>query len=100
MASITTHSPSKPQVGFGKLFWVGPLSIGVIVLADLLVRTVAIAFFGVPERFVYLQHPFSLAASPSSACWPPWSLPWLLALHVVPCASIVFWQASPCWCRF
>jgi hypothetical protein len=47
MASITTHSPSKPRVAFGKLLWVGPLSIGVAVLADLLVRTVAIAFFGV-----------------------------------------------------
>jgi hypothetical protein len=57
MASITTHSPSKSQVAFGKLFWVGPLSIGVTVLADLLVRTVATTFFGVPESFVYLQAP-------------------------------------------
>jgi hypothetical protein len=47
MAPITTHSPSKPRVAFGKLLWVGLLSIGVAVLADLLVRTVAIAFFGV-----------------------------------------------------
>jgi Family of unknown function (DUF6069) len=62
MASITTHSPSKPRVAFGKLLWVGLLSIGVTVLADLLVRTVAIAFFGVPERFVYLQAPLLIGS--------------------------------------
>ena len=62
MASFTTHSPSKLQVAFGKLFWVGLLSIGVTVLADLLVRTVATTFFGVPERFVYLQAPFLIGS--------------------------------------
>jgi hypothetical protein len=62
MASITTHSPSKPRVAFGKLLWVGLLSIGVTVLADLLVRTVAIAFFGVPERFVSLQAPLLIGS--------------------------------------
>lgn len=62
MASITTHSPSKPQVAFGKLFWVGPLSISVTVLADLLVRTVAVAFFGVPDSFVYLHAPFLIGS--------------------------------------
>jgi Family of unknown function (DUF6069) len=62
MAPITTHSPSKPRVAFGKLLWVGLLSIGVAVLADLLVRTVAIAFFGVPEGFVYLQAPFLIGS--------------------------------------
>ena len=62
MTSIPTHSPSKPQVAFGKLLWVGPLAIGVTVLADLLVRTVATAFFGVPERFVYLQAPFLIGS--------------------------------------
>jgi Family of unknown function (DUF6069) len=62
MAPITTHAPSKPRVAFGKLLWVGPLSIGVAVLADLLVRTVAIAFFGVPEGFVSLQAPFLIGS--------------------------------------
>jgi len=62
MAPITTHSPSKPRVAFGKLLLVGLLSIGVAVLADLLVRTVAIAFFGVPEGFVYLQAPFLIGS--------------------------------------
>ena len=64
MASITTHSPSKSKVAFGKLFWVGPLSIGVTVGADLLVRTFATTFFGVPERFVYLQAPFLMGQAP------------------------------------
>lgn len=62
MPSISTHSPSKSQVAFVKLFWVGPLSIGVTVLADLLVRTLATTFFGVPERFVYLQAPFLMGS--------------------------------------
>ncbi len=62
MASINTHPPSKPRVAFGKLLWVGLLSIGVAVLADLLVRTAAIAFFGVPEGFVYLQAPFLIGS--------------------------------------
>jgi Family of unknown function (DUF6069) len=62
MVSITTHSPSKPEVAFGKLFWIGPLSIGITILADLLVRTVAVAFFGVPESFVYLQPPFLIGS--------------------------------------
>jgi hypothetical protein len=62
MAPITTHSPSKPRVAFGKLLWVGLLSIGVAVLANLLVRTVAIAFFGIPEGFVYFQAPFLIGS--------------------------------------
>jgi Family of unknown function (DUF6069) len=62
MASITNHSPAKPQVAFGKLLWVGPLSISVTVLADLLVRTIATTFFGVSERFVYLQAPFLIGS--------------------------------------
>ena len=62
MASITTRSPSKSQVAFVELFWVGPLCIGVTVLADLLVRTLATTFFGVPQRFVYLQAPFLMGS--------------------------------------
>jgi hypothetical protein len=62
MASITTHAPERPQVAFGKLLWIGPLSIGVTVLADLLVRTIATAFFGVPERFVFLQAPLLIGS--------------------------------------
>lgn len=62
MASITTHSPAKPRVACGKLSWVGLLSIGAAVLVDLLVRAVAIAFFGVPNRFVYVQAPFLIGS--------------------------------------
>jgi hypothetical protein len=62
MASITTHAPAKPQVAFGKLFLIGLLSIGIAVLVNLLVRTVVIAFFGVPEGFVYLQVPFLIGS--------------------------------------
>jgi Family of unknown function (DUF6069) len=62
MSSLSTHSPSKQKVAFGKVLWIGPLSIGVTILADLLVRTIAVAFFGVPDSFVYLQAPFLIGS--------------------------------------
>ena len=62
MAPIPTHAPAKPRVAFDKLLWVGLLSIGVAVLADLFVRTIATTFFGVPEGFVYLQAPFLIGS--------------------------------------
>ncbi len=62
MESLTTRSTSQPGVALGKLFWVGPLAIGASILADLLVRTIAVAFFGVPDRFVYLQAPFIIGS--------------------------------------
>jgi hypothetical protein len=62
MASITTHAPAPSPIAFGKLFWVGPLSIGVTILADLLVRTIAVAFFGVSDGFIYLQAPILIGS--------------------------------------
>jgi hypothetical protein len=37
--------------------WVGPLTIVVAVLANLVVRTLAVSFFGVSASFPYLQAP-------------------------------------------
>ena len=62
MRPVSTHAPVPSQVAFGKLLWVGPLAIGVATLADLLVRTLAVAFFGVTESFIYLQAPFMMSS--------------------------------------
>ena|SRR5579859_4015746 len=63
MISPTTRPISRPGVAIRKLVWVGPLTIGVAILVNLLIRTVAVAFFGVPEEFMYLQAPFVIGST-------------------------------------
>ena len=46
-----------------KLVWVGPLTIIVAVLVNLAIRAVAVAFFGVPDGFAYLQAPFVIGST-------------------------------------
>src|SRR5690348_14818805 len=53
MASIQTCE----QVAIRKLVWVGPLLIVAAVMTNVLIRFVAVTFFGVPEAFEYLQIP-------------------------------------------
>ena len=57
MASMTTRPTSQESVSLRKLLWVGPLTIIVAALVNLLIRTSAVAFFGVPDGFTYLQAP-------------------------------------------
>jgi hypothetical protein len=40
-----------------KLAWVGPLTIVLVVLVNLIVRSFAVSFFGVSSSFPYLQAP-------------------------------------------
>src|SRR5215467_11118969 len=54
---ITTSTRSTPQerVAIRKLVWVGPLMIVLAVLVNLVVRLLAVSFFGVSSSFPYLQ---------------------------------------------
>ncbi|GHO79765.1 hypothetical protein KSD_75360 [Ktedonobacter sp. SOSP1-85] len=53
MASTISHK----QVAARKLLWVGPLTLIVAALVNSLIRTLAVAFLGVPESFASLQLP-------------------------------------------
>ncbi len=47
----------REHVALRKLIWVGPLTIFITIIADLLIRTIAVAFFGVAETFLDFQAP-------------------------------------------
>ena len=51
MASI----PLREHVALRKLIWVGPLTIVTTAIANLILRTIAVSVFGVPETFQSLQ---------------------------------------------
>lgn len=63
MLSTSTRSASKPGVALRKLVWVGPLTFIVAALVNLLIRISAVAFFGVPDGFTYLQAPFVIGST-------------------------------------
>jgi hypothetical protein len=63
MASTTTRRISGRGVALHKLVWVGPLTIGIAALVNLGIRTLAVAFFGVPAGFTYLQAPFVIGST-------------------------------------
>src|SRR6266849_5513574 len=63
MASTTTRPTSRKGFALRKLVWVGPLTIIVAVLVNLAIRTIAVAFFGVPDGFTYLQAPFVIGST-------------------------------------
>jgi hypothetical protein len=57
MISTSTRSTSQKRVAARKLVWVGPLTIVLAVLVNLVVRSFAVSFFGVSSSFPYLQAP-------------------------------------------
>ena len=63
MASTTTRPTSREGFALRKLVWVGPLTIVVAVLVNLMIRSIAVAFFGVPDGFTYLQAPFVIGST-------------------------------------
>ncbi len=63
MASTTTRPNSRQGVAMCKLVWVGPLTIVVAASVNLVIRTIAISFFGVPAGFTYLQAPFVIGST-------------------------------------
>jgi Family of unknown function (DUF6069) len=63
MASTFTRPPSQQGFAIRKLLWVGPLTIIVASLVNLVIRTIAVAFFGVPDSFTYLKAPFVIGST-------------------------------------
>jgi Family of unknown function (DUF6069) len=63
MASTTTRPISRLGIAMRKLVWVGPLTIVVAASVNLVIRTIAVAFFGVPAEFTYLQVPFVIGST-------------------------------------
>ena len=57
MVSTSTRLTYPERVGVHKLIWVGPLTIVVAVLVNLVVRLLAVSFFGIASSFLYLQAP-------------------------------------------
>ena len=63
MASTTIGPTSRKGFAPRRLVWVGPLTILVATLVNLVIRSTAVAFFGVPEGFTYLQAPFVIGST-------------------------------------
>jgi hypothetical protein len=51
MASTTARATSLESFALRKLVWVGPLTIVVAALVNLVIRSIAVSFFGVPDGF-------------------------------------------------
>ena len=63
MVSTSTRLTPRERVAARKLMWVGPLTIVVVALVNLVVRTLAVSFFGVASSFVYLQTPVVIGST-------------------------------------
>src|SRR5260221_9059636 len=63
MASTPLRPVSRQRFALRKLVWVGPLTIVVAALVNVVIRSVAVAFFGVPAGFTYLQAPVVIGST-------------------------------------
>ncbi|HEX6555315.1 MAG TPA: DUF6069 family protein [Ktedonobacteraceae bacterium] len=63
MVSTSSRPTPRKRLAIRKLVWVGPLTIVVVALVNLVVRTLAVSFFGVASSFVYLQVPFVIGST-------------------------------------
>lgn len=53
----------REQVALHKLIWVGPLTLVSTVIVNLILRSIAVSSFGVPETFQYLQAPYVIGST-------------------------------------
>ena len=53
----------REHVALRKLIWVGPLTIVSTLIVNLILRTIAVSSFGVPETFQYLQAPYIIGST-------------------------------------
>ncbi len=53
----------REHVALRKLIWVGPLTMVSTVIVNLIIRTIAVSIFGVPETFQYLQAPYVIGST-------------------------------------
>jgi hypothetical protein len=63
MASTTARATSLESFALRKLVWVGPLTAVVAAFVNLVIRSIAVSFFGVPDGFMYLQAPFIIGST-------------------------------------
>ena len=59
MASIL----HREHVALRKLIWVGPLTLVATVIVNLILRSIAVSLFGVPETFQYLQAQYIIGST-------------------------------------
>ncbi|HEX6555187.1 MAG TPA: DUF6069 family protein [Ktedonobacteraceae bacterium] len=59
MASTLLHE----HIVLRKLIWVGPLTIVCAAIANLIICTIVVSIFGVPETFHYLQAPYVIGST-------------------------------------
>ena len=62
MTSTIMHE-SHGTIALRKLVWIGPLAIVSTIIANLIVRTLAIAFFAVSGTFQYFQAAYIIGSS-------------------------------------
>lgn len=55
MATTTTHPTNQKVTAAGKLWWVGPLTIITAATGNLIIRAIAVTFFGISDGFTYFQ---------------------------------------------
>ncbi len=53
----------REHVALRKLLWVGPLTVVLTIIANLVIRTIAVSFFGIPETFQYLQPSYIIGST-------------------------------------
>src|SRR5690349_16970873 len=63
MASMITRPTTLEGFALPKLVWVGPLTLVVTVLVNLVIRSTAVAFLSVPDGFTYVQAPFVIGST-------------------------------------
>ncbi|MBA2288677.1 MAG: hypothetical protein H0W02_24640 [Ktedonobacteraceae bacterium] len=59
MTSTITHE----YIALRKLLWIGPLAIVSAIIANLIVRAIAVAFLGVPATFQYFQPAYIIGST-------------------------------------
>ena len=60
---MSSSTLAQEPIAMRKLLWVGPLTIVVAALVNLVIHSVAVAFFGVPDGFTYFQAPFVIGST-------------------------------------
>ena len=53
----------REHVALRKLIWVGPLTLVSTIIVNLIIRTIAVSSFGVPETFQYMQAPYVIGST-------------------------------------
>ena len=53
----------REQVALRKLIWVGPLTIVSTIIVNLIIRSIAVSSFGVPETFQYVEVPYVIGST-------------------------------------